>query len=103
MSVDAPRGKGWASTEARFGGRSGSGSATYAHGRYDAGGTGYIFAVERRAPLALARRHEQGFRSVSPGQDHGGAVQSGGAWRTPRRPVRAAPQRIQPAARKIRA
>ena len=90
LAADEPRAEGWTQAVARFGGLVGSGSATYAHYRYAAAGTNYVFAVkcqpplarmtpsshapmnsrkERRAHLALARRQEQGFRLLSPGEE----------------------------------
>lgn len=81
---------GWTPAVARFGGLVGSGSATYAHYRYAVDGTEYVFAVkaqpprsrmtpsdhapqtsrkERRAHLAIARRQEQGFRTLQGGQE----------------------------------
>ncbi|QDE95858.1 hypothetical protein BHS05_08200 [Myxococcus xanthus] len=89
LSAGAPEASGWTPVEARFGGLAGSGNTTYAHYHYDVGATGYVFAVkcqpplarmtpsdhapqtsrkERRAHLALARRQEEGFRLLTPGQ-----------------------------------
>ncbi|MFP2956274.1 hypothetical protein ACLEPN_00190 [Myxococcus sp. 1LA] len=89
LSAAAPEASGWTPVEARFEGLAGSGDNTYAHYRYEVAATGYVFAAkcqpplaqmtprshapfesrkERRAHLALARRQEEGFRLLTPGQ-----------------------------------
>ncbi|AKQ68416.1 hypothetical protein A176_005328 [Myxococcus hansupus] len=88
-SGDAPKADAWTQAVARFGGLVGHGDATFAHYRYEAGGRAHVFAVkcqpplarmtpsdhapftsrkQRREHLALARRQEQGFRLLEPGQ-----------------------------------
>jgi hypothetical protein len=88
-SAGEGRATGWTPATAVFGGLVGNESISYAHYRFTAGGTEYVFAVkppppnsrmipegyspqasrkERRAHLAGARRQEQAFRSLASGQ-----------------------------------
>lgn len=90
VPADDPKASSWTPVTAVFGGIVGSGSTSYAHYRYSASGTEYVFAVkpappisemtpsdyspgssrkERRAHLAAARRQEQAFRSLVSGQE----------------------------------
>lgn len=88
-SMVEAQGAGWTPAMAVFGGLVGAGEDTYAHYRYKAGETQYVFAVqprapgaemtpeayspqasrqERRAHLGGARKQEQAFRALASGE-----------------------------------